>query len=592
MAQEDKKQQGLEDIVAHEDTFPVLLRKRIAAVPVDGEEHIVYSGIAAMCEVDMFNSTELVHLLAKKYYVPVRLITSQLKTLRKMVEQHGGYWWQVPGDAVRYIFNTLDAAILCTAEIMQWADRELTEFVKDYAIAGAMLREEGKLSEDPEEQDKQIREKITLLRVLKDIWNNNVPRERKGEKERYEELYAKLDKEIEGLSREIRGRLPTRGGIAHGNLEFTVTKSEYAENGKASIEMDRDPAGPVRYLFTRLTDKGGPLAGQKDRILIAAYDPLPPPQHFTWKELGETWVGNNKFLLYETWGIDHFNHPTFDGRIPDGSPLLKNLEQYRAEVLRERDFLRNLQMKKRDFSIPWLDVTHELREGTDRYKNGRTLMVTALVAGMLDAMHAIHQEYLQMVHSIEEGHLEGFPYLHGFLQDERLTSFMQWLGNNRKTMLLAALTYSNGGAIARANSDTPKYPTRKLYPEANQTRIASERKAAVLSTSDYTELSDLGVPDILAVQDKPISQIKKEDGHERAMQALILRFASRYIHHRSHRPWKLPLQTAEAAMEAADRELSDIIQDGRMQDRYLLLVKDAFLRTLGLHLPPGIYAGA
>ena len=152
-------------------------------------------------------------------------------------------------------------------------------------------------------------------------------------------------------------------------------------------------------------------------------------------------------------------------------------------------------------------------------------------------------------------------------------------------MLLAALTYSNGGSLTRANSETPKYPTRRLTPLANKHRVENEREDGAKATAAYAELRERGVPTLISVQDRSLSELQAAQGYQLAMQTMILRMALRYVHHRSHRPWKLPSPAPEAAIAAIDGELSDIVQDGKIRNPYFALVKDAFLRTLGTKLP-------
>ena len=179
------EQQGLDSLVTVEgERFdPRKVEERIAAVPV-GKEELVYQGMVAMAEVDIFNSSGLTQIL-HSHNVSNQMITAEIENLHAMVDTHGGYWWRSEGDAVKFITPDLESAIRCTVEIMRWADRHLTEFVKDYVIASEVLRDGGVLGNDPTANDRVVRREVASLRKIKEVWAGSLPPHSRGRKMNY-----------------------------------------------------------------------------------------------------------------------------------------------------------------------------------------------------------------------------------------------------------------------------------------------------------------------------------------------------------------------------------------------------------------------
>ncbi len=565
-----------------------VVKRRIKAVPPGIEDGIpVYQGFIARCDVDLYHSSPIVDLLKTVYGYTGTVFTGLLKQGTKdIVAKWGGYRLKIKGDNVPYLIGSLEKAIRSEVEIMQWVDRELTEYVKDHVVARELLKQSGEMSGDTAADKKAVDRKIAELRAIKDRWGDDVPSEQRQLKETYESLHVKIDGEIQKLGEGKRGRIASKGAIAWDTIKFMVSK----EIVEGEPDLDRDPEGGAEYLMSRLADKLGPL--RKDSIFIASYATNPvlePPPHFTWKYHGVRELHGQRFHLYETWGVDNFMHPTFDGRITENSPLAKNLDQYRGEIFAVRDYLRTLETKYRDAGLPWLDVTSDQREGTDRYKNGRALMVAAVTLGMMDAIIDIYTAHMK-VHTMRppSEHDDSFSYLTDVTKDHILTDLVEHLGGNRNKMIIAALTYSNGGTLSRAHSETPRYPTRRLSPQNNQLRLNNERKSAVDSTSDYQELREQGIHDLLSLQSRPITEITVNHGTRLAMKTMILTAATRYINLTSYRAWKLPAQGLEAAVQTIRQEHPDLMQpDGTgYNDRYFELIDHALTQAVGLGKVP------
>ncbi len=560
---------------------PEIIENRIRAMSPKSEE-VVYSGLVARCDVDLYNSSGLVKLLERYGYSGSFFTPILKREARNIVEKNKGYWIGTKGDSAEYMFGDLENAIRCTAEIVWWVDRELTEYVKDHVVAREILKEEGKLKEVPRKDNKAIECEIKLIRKIKDKWGGDVPKRHRKLKEFYEKKYAKIDGEVAQISGEPRGRIVTKSGITFDNVELNVTKTP-AKNG--IVEVNRDPQGAATYLMSRLTDKAGPLGGKKDIILFASYNKIKNlPKNITFQDLGKTAIHGMVYRLYQTWSVDNYNHPTFDGRIPEESSIIQKLESYKKEINKQVCFLKKLQKKKRDASLPWLNVTSDGKENIDYYKNGRSLMTTTFVLAIMDEVTKIYKEELKKKTNKKAQAEEVFDLLGDVYKDATLTGFIDTLEKARKNMIIAALVYSNGGTLSRAQSDTPKYATRKLKPEDNLSRIVNERKGVYYSTSDYSELVKLGIPELLNVQDKNISEIRDHNGYELAMKAMILKMASRYVHHRSYRSWKLPAETAEDAIFKIREELYYLINpNGKGYfDRNFELIDWALTNALGI----------
>ena len=543
----------------------------------------MYRGEIARGEVDLYNSSGLVDLLTHEYGYSGSFFTGLIKKeARGIVEQHGGYWVGAKGDSAEYIFGDLGTAVRCTESIMRWVDTDLTEYVKDHVAARQMLSAEGRTTGNPRENEANILKRIELIRKIKDKFGEDVPDLMRDLKNSYEELYAKIDSELRVISSEMRGRIVTKAGIAIGGIDFHVEKRYHA---KGQVEINRDPQGEATYLLSRLTDKSGPLSGQKDKILVSSYKETQTfPDNYKFGPRSKVSVANSDFHIWETWGVDHFGSPDFDGRIPGDSLMLGNISAYRVETGKQVDFLKELEESYMDASIPWLDVTCDNREGTDRYKSGRSLMVAAFTLAIIDQVTVIYNEYSGGTEAKDSNSTpDTYAYLTDVRKDATFTGFIHALNNDRNNMVIAALTYSNGGSLSRANSYTPQYPTRRLKPEDNGARIANERKNAVSSTGDYPELVELGIPDILECQDKPISAIRDSSGYNLALKAQILRMASRYVHHLSDRSWKQRLGSAKDAIYRIRGELSDLVDvNTGYNDRYFQLVEHAFTNALGI----------
>jgi len=572
-----------------------LIRQRIRKVhPTKAHPELtetVYQGLAALCDVDIFDSTKLKFLISKYGYVGT-MYTDMIKIgVKEIVEKNGGFWYGTIGDAGRYYCGDLESAVRCTWEVMAWFDRVMTEDVKDFLVAWEMLKERARNSDKPIKiSDNDVQEMVSELRKIKDLWYESVPKKYRALKDSYERLYATIDSEVAQVHGERRGRIPTKAAITYGITKIGVAK----EMDPETKEVDRTikVEDETIYLMPRLTDKMGPLGGKKDIILIASYKPIPKllPEFMKFGEEKEITVANTKFYLYETWGVDNFKHPTFDGRLPQGSPLLEKETMYASEVLRARDILNELQNKYRDRSLQFLDVTSDEREGTDRYKSGRSLMVSLVALGVIDEVVKLYDEYKRLkANAVDEQssqHRElSLGYFFDVEKDATFTNFVETLKKERENILLVALTYSNGGSLLRPTSDTTaKYPTRKLKPEDYLATRVSERDAAFSATNKYDELVKRNVPKYLSVQDQKISEIRSTHGYELTLTTLILRMSTRYIHHRSYRAWKLPVATAEDAMYAIRNELSGIISPNGSgyTDNYFQLIDHAFTRALGI----------
>lgn len=569
-----------------------------------------YSGEAAYCSVDLFHSTGLTAILDAEYGLNNVFVTAMLETLQQMVvEEHGGYWDKTKGDEVLFIIpEDLPAGIDAVRHVMMWADRELSPYVKDYAVASTMVREQ--LNGDLEHDKPIIEGKIRSLREIKDLWGNDVPVDRRAEKATYEQECAKIDRLLERYCDEEMGRVPTRGAIAFGHMQFKVDIEINAKHERLLPKIREDPAGKVRYLFQFLGESGI-TSGKKDVIYVATWDRLETLPAHTWEFAGMYMprvvpgeVDPNRpkkeFAVAKTIGINPYRHPTFNGILPAGSPLIRRLNDYRREVDATQQFLAEVEREyKTHRSFARLDVTAiEIR---DRYKVGRSQMVATLVTGMIDEIvDHIYPEYLASVRDASSAmHSEKQPYLQAFFKDETLTEFVDYLKANRKTLLLTALLYSIGGTRARADG-TPPYPGRMLSTYNNPWRTLSEQRRAVAALEDYVNLKNedgtptipefQGILELLGVQDvsRPISDIRQQHGYQRGMLTALFRMATRLVNKESHRSWKLP-QGIDEAIQAVDDEMPDIFQpqqDGtRVVDRYFLLVKDAFMRVLGKTLP-------
>lgn len=579
--------EGLESRVSDFSFDPQKIRHRIKEVK-PGEEKTVLDDDVCYCDVDLFNSSKLVHILNEEYGYTGTFFTKFIRDgVRKIVNNYGGLFLQTMGDSAEFLFgdNDLEKAIRCTQEVMFWGDRELTEYIKDHVAAREILKQERSLSGDIPIDDELVQKKLLEVRKVKDLWDDQVPEESRALKDAYELEYAKVDRKIEsGISDakwEDRGRIPMKAGIAIDNMKIWVSKITDEEGDP---ETQRFVEGDVKYLIARLTAKDGPLGGQRDVIKVASYKVIRLPPFIKHSE-GETrTVANSTFFVYDTFGVDNAKHPTFDGRIPDKSPLAKKLQQHRGEVGKELEFIRILQDKDRDASRPWLDVTIEKREGGDRYKNGRSLMVAKTVLGIVDEVIQIYERYTSRIKRKTGENpktLDEFAYLRDLSKAYALSQSVKAIGASRRQMVVAALLYSNGGSLLRVNTPTPKYPTRRLTPDNNRLRIEGEREEIYKAASKYPELVDIGIPEIMQVQDLPLSRIREKYGYELALKTMILRIATRYVHHTSYRSWK-PRINSEEALRAIRNELADIVRpDGTgYDDRNFEIVDHALRRIL------------
>lgn len=563
------------ELRAGEPFNPAIIRKRIRCIPA-GSDAIVYNGHIARCDVDLYKSSGIVALLEREYGYKGSVFTWPIKReAKKIAGKHDGYWLKAKGDNANFLIGDLESAIRCVVEIMYWVDRDLTEYVKDHVASRVLLHQASELTGNPKIDEARIEGKCREIRAIKDVWGDNVQKEYRELKAAYESAYSTIDRQIQAISEGKRGRIVTKAAIAWGTLEFRVSKEEL----EGEIDIDRDPEGGATYLISRLTDKIGPTG--RDRIIIGSYHPVDPPAFVTWKDHGVMSLFGQTFRLYETYGIDHFQHPTYDGRLPKGSPLQANVQKYRAEIESARISLRELEEKYRDAAVPWLDPTVDEREGTDRYKNGRSLMVATITLGMIDAVIDIYHEFIRRYTTA--GQSSEYGYLSDVQTDATFTGLVEKLQKEREPILTAALMFSNGGTLSRANSNTPKYATRRLKPYDNMLRIANERKGAASAASDYPELVARHIPGILGVQDQPITQIRNKHGYELAMIVWMLRMATRYVHHLSYRSWKLPLETPEEAVYAIRREQPDLIHpQGNYYDRYFRLIEHGLTNALGI----------
>ena len=74
-----------------------------------GAEQVVYSGLVARCDVDLFNSSDLVKLLKNRYGYSGSFYTQIIKRdVRRLVEERGGYWLGAKGDSAEFLFGDLD----------------------------------------------------------------------------------------------------------------------------------------------------------------------------------------------------------------------------------------------------------------------------------------------------------------------------------------------------------------------------------------------------------------------------------------------------------------------------------------------------
>lgn len=559
--------------------------RRINSISDDAIEVTVFYGVVAKGEVDLTNSTVVFQIL-KEHGIRGTMFTTQIKkNARPIVEKYKGYWEGAKGDNAMYIFGGLETAIRCSTEIMHWVDRDLTEYLKDYIVAVEILRERGQLKSTAKEQNLIIDAFIQELRQIKDIYGDYVPENKRELKEQYEKRYQEVDIELRSKLEEKRGRLVAKSGIIYGETEIKVTRDDLFHYPKPDFQ------GDVPYLDKALNDKiSGPLSGNKDKIFVASSEPIKDwPSHILFRPLGLQTYGEKKkdgkqtFHLYEITGIDNFGHPSFDGRIPKDAPLLERLPQYRDEVLNGFKTLDELEQTYSDSSLPSLTIA--IDEYMDRYKNGRSFMMSAISLAIADELVNIYEKVVG-----EYASQSALPvsqemwYLTNVQFASSIREFMDLLkdqsGKFRETLLLSALLYNIGGSIARATSKTtPQYATRRLSPENNAVRLENEAANAYTVTSSYQELQERGLPDILKVQTTPISRIAST---KERYAALILRFANRFVHNSSYRAWKVPLESPNQVVIEIRNDLSDIIDKLGYIDRMYWLTENALTNILGI----------
>lgn len=556
-----------------------LIIGKINSVPQDAIEVPIFSGLAIKGEVDLTNSTALFQLL-QKHGLEGTVFTAYIKKHAwPIVEKYQGFWNGVKGDNAEYIFGGLENAVRCSTDIMGWIDRDLTEYIKDYIVAVEILKAERKLPTGPDERENQIGEFIGHLRKIKEVFEDDVPLDLRELKQKYEKEYSKIDSEISERLGEKRGRLIAKSGLVFGNTVIKVSRSDLFHYPIPDFQ------GAIPYLESALRVKSsGPLSGHKDKIIIASYNPIDNfPPHMIFINQGEQSFGQQRYHQYQTLGVDNFGHPTFDGRIPQNAPLSNKLPKYRDEVSGAIKILEALEDKYVDSSLPSINVSAD--ERTDRYKNGRTSMMSVISLAVIDEIIKIYDgvvsEYKNQNSAVMSHELW---YLTNVEFASSIREFMNHLkdpsGTFRQNILFASLLYNIGGSIARATSrKTPQYATRRLSPENNAVRLQTEAANAYTISNNYTELQQRGIPDMLKIQNTSLSQV---GFNKEVFAALILKWANRYVHHMSYRAWKTPVDSPEQAVVAIRKELSDLMDEKGYKDRMHWLVENALTNVLGI----------
>lgn len=539
-------------------------------------------GSTCVCEFDVFRSSPLALLLSNDYDHTLVFMSDKIKNdCLPIVERYGGIWISSHGDSAEFVIPDLAAASKCSIELLFWADSVLSEFVKDTVLASKIANSgQGANSRD-------IDDVRTLIEEVKDVGIEQLSKGKRVFKEDYEKLYSSLDMQISQVMEERRGRIPGRVGVAYGNAELHVTKSTIGNDDNSLIEIDKQILGYAKVILARLLDKVGPLGGKKDKISIASSQHLtvfPNEILFDGGQSGPHPIEQNVYgtdiIYYNIIGLDYYLDHTFYGKVEENSLAALKKDYYAKEIEDTHRWLQSVQDKYRDASKPWITLNHE--ESRDRYKNGRSKMVAHLIAATIDSATSLYAETLDIAKTIA-GIKGGSNPVLDFLNPDKDTSlrrFIKELEESRKQMVTTGLLYSNGGSLVRANSDTAVWPTRRLQPLVNDSRIANERAAAMWALEQYEELVSLRIHEIIEYQRAPLGDLIEKD-QTRALKVLIVRLAARYIHYASHRSWKPAEQTIEGALEQVKAENTDLFGASEMErDKYVGFVFSAFERAV------------
>lgn len=393
-------------------------------------------------------------------------------------------------------------------------------------------------------------------------------------KDKYEEVDADIALPKHEKDEKMRGRILTKTGILYA---FTDLKASRQKDAPPKLDYQ----GDIGYIYPIMTDKDvGFLHGRKDVTVILSRDELTEiPKHIVLRGGSTNYIRGQKFFVCDSVWIDASEHKTLDGRVTEASPFAQSFDSYSQEVDEVIAYLANLESRNKNTPRSWFNLSTEDREGIDRYKIGRVKMLGKLTLSTIDQIIKLYDEEASPSKRRDDD-----SYFNVTL-DQRLRTFVDMLRTERWKLKIAALTYPIGGSHERVISGMVRYPTTLLTEEQNDERLEFEAVDAATATERTKELRDMGIPEILRVQNKKISEISD---NQLALLTMMLRSVSRFVHHTSYRSWKLPL-TPSGAIVAIRNEFSEIDGPKVYKDYGYRMIENALTNAIGITTGNKIY---
>ena len=546
---------------------PEVVRGRLAQIPEDSPEVTVFRGCVAKVEVDISGSTYVRELLVELGFVDTFFSGIIKEKARPIAEKYNGFDIKVRGDDIEYVVGDIETAVRSSFEVTAWVDRYLSEAFKFNVGAREIAKEMGLPVTSPEFHKYILSAFDTAAKDYHDA------------QKRWMKKYAEIDELMvlpEQREAEMAGRILTKTGILYALTELKASRQK-----DAPPELDYQ--GDIGYIHPIMSDKEiGFLHVKKDTTLIFIRDKITDaPGYLVLRGCEQKYIKGQRFFVYEPVGIEPSEHPTLDGRVTQDSPFAKSFDKYTQEVNEGVSFLAEIDKRNKNTPRSWVNLSANNKEGNDKYKRGRAKMVAKLALGTIDQIIKIYDD-----EASSKLAKEGESYFN-VSSDYSLRSFVDKLRAERDKLKIGALLYCIGGSHERAISGMATYPTVLLPWEIQQERLEYEAVDAASAAERTKDLRDMGLPDILRIQNENISEISNE---QLALLTMMYRSIVRFVHHTSYRSWKTPLTSSEAIL-AVRNEFPDIFVGGQdlYRDHGFKMIDNALTNLIGLTTGKQIY---